>query len=204
MSDTNDDAGIGHNIVGEKKRFYETVESLGLTEGVGSTSRTHLAKCVLGAAEKSLIKPHEAKFIFHSYAEASKRGGGTPGSTDTNVSKIKKLIEFGNQNDGYAVAEDAMRLHPDVENAKSLFEGLVQVARVYLKERRRLTDEELTVALSKVPPKEKTDRRLRDAAIKHVTALVKSKDTAALDEIRALLDQQPIENSEEIHKAEAA
>jgi hypothetical protein len=169
--------------------FLAEVDKLGSQAGLGMAALTILADRVIAAAIDGSIEPRNAKDIYDRYAAASKNAGGTPGSIKTNTSKIKKLIELGGQSDGAQIADDAARIRDDVADAKSPFEGLVEVARRRLKAKCKLTDEEIRAALTRAEPRAKSSGWA--ALARRVDALVAAKDVeqAELAAARAILDQ---------------
>jgi hypothetical protein len=177
--------------IGERaKAFLAEVDKLGSQAGLGTAALTSLADRVIAAASDGVIRPEHAKDIYKRYADASKNAGGTPGSIKTTISKIKKLIELGGQSDGAQIADDAARIRDDGADAKSPFEGLVEVARRRLRAKRKLTDEEIRAALTKAEPRAKLSGWA--ALAKRVDALVAAKaavEEAELEEARAILDQ---------------
>ena len=180
----------GHNNFSTQlATFLEEVDQLGEQSALGATALTALAQRVIAAASDGLIEPQAAPGIYQRYAAASKKAGGTPGSIKTNVSKIEKLIELGNLNDGPQAAEHAARLREKIANAKSPFEGLVEVARRRCKEKRKLNDDEISMALTKAAPKPKADSTGWEAVAKKVGALVATKDKEGLDDAIAIRDK---------------
>jgi hypothetical protein len=170
--------------------FLAEVDKLGSQAGLGMAALTILADRVIAAARDGSIEPRNAQAIYERYAAASRGAGGTPGSIKTNTSKIKKLIELGCLPDVAQIADDAARIRDDGANAKSPFEGLVEVARLRLREKRKLTDEEIRAALTRAGPKAKSSGWA--ALAKRVDALVAAKDAveeAELEEARAILNQ---------------
>jgi hypothetical protein len=163
--------------------FFADVDELGRQSGLGTAALTSLADRVIAAASDGLITPPDAQAIYDRYAAASKGAGGTPGSIKTNISKIRKLIELGGQNDGAQIADVAKRIRDDIADAKSPFEGLVEVARCRLRAKRKLTDDEIRAALTKAGPKAKSSGWT--ALARRVDALVAVKDAVEPAELVA-------------------
>jgi hypothetical protein len=174
-------AAPGHNSISERiSAFLDDVAALGKQSALGVTALTTLADRVIAAASDGLVQPRDAAAIYERYAAASKGAGGTPGSIKTNVSKIRKLIELGCLPEGAQIADDAVRMRDDLENAKSPFEGLVDVARTRLRVQHKLTNDEIRAALTKAKPKPKAASGEWLALSKRVRALVASKEDVDL------------------------
>jgi cysteinyl-tRNA synthetase len=167
-----------------RKEFFQEVAALGKRVGLGATALEELVTRVLAAACDSLIKPEDAKLIYHRYAKASATAGGTKASLKTNTSKIKKLIELGNHNDGRQLIAEADRLRKTVPNQKSLVEGLAQVSRELKKAKRLLNEDEIKTALTRAPPKAKA----APSSDSDVKALIATKDTGAMMAARNKLE----------------
>jgi hypothetical protein len=203
----------GHNSGNRLKAFLDdVVVDLGRQSARGTTALSDLAIRVIEAAHDGVLQPQAAKAIYERYAEASKSAGGTVGSVKSNTSKIKKLIELGCLPDGLRIAEEAMGMRDGVDNPKSVFEGLVEVARLR-QAKDELTNDEIKMVLAKAPKQAKPKPAGGDASpgwqdvAKHINALVSTKDRAGLEAaiaIRDQIDSYVAEVSEEIHGAEAA
>jgi hypothetical protein len=214
MSDEQDAAAatVGHNIADLQKIFFQDVTALGLETGLGTTALSRFGLRVIKAASDGLIEPGQATAIYQVYADASKSAGGTPGSIKTNASKLRKLIELGCLPDGEQLADDAMRMRDEIENAKPPFDGLVEVARQRLKATQKLSADDIKSTLTKAPPKVKSTANEWQSIAKGVTALVATaKDRELSDDdvkvVKAIRDQLNTiiaKDSEETHEAEAA
>jgi hypothetical protein len=184
-------AGPGHNSQGKKvKALLADVDNLGKESARGTTALSDLAMRVVEAACDGVITPKDAKPIYERYATASKKAGGTPGSIKTTVSKIRKLIEIGGQNDGMQLADDVVRMRGEVDNAKPPFDGLVDDARLRLKEKRRLNDDEIKTALAKAPKREKAKPAPKGDVVAEFEKLVAAATEAELIAIRDRLNQR--------------
>jgi len=159
---------------------------------LGTTALAKLATCVVEAARDGLIRPKDATSIFESYATASKKAGGTPGSIKTNSSKIRKLIELGCMPEGKQLADDAMRMRDrgEVENPKSAFEGLVNIARLRLKEKRKLSEDEIKMALAKAPKRERAKPAPKGDVVAEFERLVAAATEVELSVIRDRLNER--------------
>jgi hypothetical protein len=147
-------AESGHNRI---KVLLESVSRLGGQSALGMTALLQLGMTVIDAAQDGVVKPSSATLIAQHYADGCKNAGGTPGSVKTNASKIRKLIELGCLNHGPQLAQNALRMRDDIQNPKSPFETLVEVARRCVKSRdRELSGDEIAVAIAKVAPKVKS------------------------------------------------
>ena len=188
-------AGSGHNSLGEKvQAFLTEVDELGKQSALGTTALAKFVERVIEAATDSLIKPYQAKGIYERYATASKNAGGTPGGISANASKLKRIIELCNQNYGAQVIDDALRMRTELSNVKSLLDGLADLARQRLNEKRALTDDEIRAALTKKPKakpeaKPKPEVTLNSNPYKIPwTQIIASEDRAGLIAIRDEID----------------
>jgi hypothetical protein len=191
----------GHNSIGERvSAFFNDVDALGKQSALGTTALTSLAERVVAAASDGLIQPTNAQAIFERYAKANLGAGGTPGSVKTNTSKIRKLIELGCLPEGAQISDDAARMREDVANAKSPFEGLVEVARSRLSAKRKLSDDEIRTALTKAKPRPKAASGEWLAISKRVSTLVAAKEDVGPD-VLEMAREIKIELKDSFHKA---
>jgi hypothetical protein len=143
---------IGDNMGEAQKAFFADVAEFGRQSGVGSTALSNLAVRVIEAAKAGLIEPYNANRIYNVYVEASKNAGGTPGSIKSNVSKLRKIIELGTRfRESDTIVDDVARIRDELPNPKSLFEGLVDIARRRIERKRKLSDDEIRKVLTKAP-----------------------------------------------------
>ncbi len=172
---------VGHNSGNKLLAFLNNVvDDLGIQSARGTTALSDLAMRVVEAAHAGVLQPEAAKTIYERYASAAKNAGGTHGSVKTNTSKIKKLIELGCLPDGLRIAEDTILIRDGIKEPKSAFEALVDVARLRLKEKRKLTGEEITTASSKAPRKAKAKdapKQDEDGAIEGVLGIIDRLDS---------------------------
>lgn len=167
-----------HDRSEARKEFFQEVGALGKRVGLGATALEELVTRVMDAACDSLIKPEDAKLIYQRYAKAA-NPAGTGASLRTNTSKIKKLIQLGNHNDGRQLIAEAKRLRGTVEKSKSLVEGLVEVSRRHQEAKRLLNEDEIKAALVRPEPKAK-------AKSDDIEALIAAKDW---DRLRAIISK---------------
>jgi|ERR1035437_940393 hypothetical protein len=204
MSDLEPAATVGDNKRdGMRGEVFKNAARIGEHSGPGDTPIYKLATLAIEASYNGLIEPTDAKLLFQEYKDASKKAGGTPGSTKTNASKLRKLIEFGCFPDSEQAAERAASLRKFVKKAKPPFDGLVEVARYRLKLQRKLTNDEIAAAITKAPPKAKAKASEWQAVAKTVGKLLAVKDAAAIDHaitIRDQLNNYIAQNGEEIHE----
>jgi hypothetical protein len=150
------DAATASNRDEARKGFFQDVAALGKRAGQGMTALEDLARRVLEAACDRLIEPKDGKDIYRRYAQAlTSATGSYEASIKVNASKITKLIELANRDDGPRIVAEAMRLRKTISNRKSLVEGLAQVSREFKKANRDLTPDEIKTALTRPARKEK-------------------------------------------------
>lgn len=155
-----------------RERLLDDVTTLGNDAAEGKDALPKLAVRVVRAANDGIISADKAKkggkddatLIYEQYVNAESKAAlheMTDAGRKANVSKMRKLIEFGAyvNADAVDVLDRAVRLRHEMAEAElpvqSAYPAYVSVARAQLDADRDLDDDAIKSAMGKKPPKDK-------------------------------------------------